>query len=166
MNTRLPASRIGCPQPAATGFDRHPAAIVTHASEQGRTDVARRVAAAVMCLALPLSAAADASEPGSFLDRLAQQQRDVQSRLQQPQWENRWLPAERTPVAASESADRRLQAIIAGYTRQALDRGGWFNPCVDGTHYTAPHPLVAVPVGHGATTAGAVVVPAARYASR
>jgi len=59
------------------------------------------------------------------------------------------------PAAATPSADRHLQRITAGYTREMLDRGGWCNPWMSAAAYSAGEPLLAVRPGEGVTTAGA-----------
>lgn len=50
--------------------------------------------------------------------------------------------------------DRRLTLIVATYTRELLDRGGWANPWVSEPHYAAGEPLLSVQVGDGATSRG------------
>jgi hypothetical protein len=58
-------------------------------------------------------------------------------------------------AANQPSGDTVLQAVLAGYDRVALDRGGWSNPWVQDGHYAAGEPLLAAKVGEGVTTAGA-----------
>ena len=66
------------------------------------------------------------------------------------QWVNPWRPsATGTAVAERPSADARLAEIVAGYTREALDRGGWVNLVFTETHYAAGNPLLSLPVGQG-----------------
>ena len=112
--------------------------------------------AAAVGLALPLSATAPedraGTEPASFHTQLMQQLREFQYRSQQREWVNRWAPGVR--VSVPESADRRPQTIVTGYTRAALDRGGWANPWVSGDAYAAGAPLLAVTVGSGLTSLG------------
>lgn len=64
------------------------------------------------------------------------------------------MPAATGQVMRSESADQHLQAIVAGYTRAALDRGGWHNAIAPADHYAAREPLPATAVGSGVTTPG------------
>lgn len=110
--------------------------------------------ATALNLALPLpAAAADGAEPLSFQDRLLQQLRELQQRPQRGEWVNRWAPG--VAPAAPESADARLQAIVAAHTRAALDRGGWSNPWMHGDGYAAGDPLRAAAVGGGVTSPGA-----------
>jgi len=79
-------------------------------------------------------------------------------------WENRWLPsaAAGSPLAmatvgdgvtisgpAQDSADRVLETEVAGYTRMALDRGGWENEFLPET--ALGNALALVAVGDGVT---------------
>jgi hypothetical protein len=50
------------------------------------------------------------------------------------------------------SGDRLMDAVLAGYTRPVLDRGGWENTLMTNSEYTAANPLLAVGVGSGATS--------------
>lgn len=111
-------------------------------------------------LALAMPAAAGEAQPeadsAGFHARLMQQLREFQQRALQPEWVNRWAPglSATAPAAVPESADRRLQAIVAMYTRDRLDRGGWVNPWVGDGNDAAGEPLLAVAVGSGVTTRG------------
>jgi hypothetical protein len=89
-------------------------------------------AAAAAALSLALAAPAYAVEPGH-------------------------LPGAATnPATTGPSADSHLQAIVAGYTRATLDRGGWHNSFAAATTgYAAGEPLLAAEVGNGVTTPGA-----------
>lgn len=70
------------------------------------------------------------------------------------EWHNAWMPqASADVVAQAPSGDRLLGDIVAGYTRAALDRGGWENTLMHNAEYVAPIPLLAVGVGSGATSA-------------
>lgn len=76
--------------------------------------------------------------------------------------EARWINALRPEasgdavmVARSESADAQFIRQITYYTRGMLDRGGWVNAYAPDTHYAAPHALLAVAVGEGATLVAA-----------
>lgn len=121
-----------------------------------------RMHALALAVGLALSMGATAGEaqpetdPAGFHARLMHQLREFQNRAQQPEWVNRWAPGlgMSAPAAVTESADRRLQAIVAIYTREALDRGGWANAWAGGATYAAGEPLLAVAVGSGVTSRG------------
>jgi hypothetical protein len=61
--------------------------------------------------------------------------------------------------STDQSADSHLQAIVAGYTRATLDRGGWHNAFAPADHYAAGEPLLAADVGSGVTSPGADDLP-------
>jgi hypothetical protein len=119
------------------------------------------LAVAVLSLMMPVAPAAaeDHAKPeiGSFHTQLMQHLREFQGRSLQPEWVNPWAPgvSVSAPEATAESADRRLQTLVAGYTRDMLDRGGWSNPWVSGDTYAAGVPLQTVAVGSGVTSHGA-----------
>lgn len=71
--------------------------------------------------------------------------------LSQPgQWINPWMPAATGSEPHTEaSADQKMVAIIASYTREALDRGGWVNTVLSNSEYASGNPLLAVHVGEG-----------------
>lgn len=121
-----------------------------------------QIAAALsLILAAPAFAAdADApTSPVSVHEQMMMQIRDLQNRSHAGQWINPWMPiATGMMVDSRESADTRLQTIVAGYDRAALDRGGWRNPWVAGHHYAAGEPLLAAAVGAGVTSGGAAAV--------
>jgi hypothetical protein len=69
------------------------------------------------------------------------------------QWHNVWMPqASGNAVASAPSGDLQMGAVVAGYTRTNLDRGGWVNTLMRNSGYTAVNPLLAVGVGSGATS--------------
>lgn len=71
---------------------------------------------------------------------------------QQGQWINHWMPAATGIQPRSEaSADQRMVWVIASYTREALDRGGWINAVMSNSMYASGNPLLAVHVGEGLT---------------
>ena len=71
---------------------------------------------------------------------------------QHGEWVNHWMPAATgKPSRTAPSADRRMDAIIASYTREALDRGGWVNTVLTNSRYASGNPLWAVRVGEGVT---------------
>lgn len=66
-------------------------------------------------------------------------------------WSNPTL-AVASSEAGGQSADQVMTAVLLGYNRALLDRGGWLNPYAPTRHYDAGHPLLAKAVGDGATT--------------
>lgn len=110
---------------------------------------AKTLMTAAISIAAALSGGAEAAPADDTLNDAVQQYRALPTR---GEWRNPLMPA-----ATDVSGDRRLQAIVAGYSRAMLDRGGWSNPWVVEDHYAGGEPLRAVPVGHGLTTRLAVV---------
>jgi hypothetical protein len=74
-------------------------------------------------------------------------------------WTNPYMP-HGTGNDATASADEVLAGILAGYTRDVLDRGGWFNAWVASPGYDAGNPLLAVRQGEGVTHSAARQPPA------
>jgi hypothetical protein len=75
---------------------------------------------------------------------------------QRGQWINPWMPdANGDQVITGISADRHLMNIVATYTREALDRGGWVNSLMHNKYsdadYASGNPLLAVQIGEGLT---------------
>lgn len=86
-------------------------------------------------------------------DPLAMQARQIMERYaERCTWSSPMLAATGNGVGA-QSADRVMATVLAGYTRALLDRGGWLNPYVATRNYDAGHPLLAMAVGDGATSA-------------
>lgn len=69
-------------------------------------------------------------------------------------WRNPLMP-EATGREQLRSGDEVLAAVVGGYTRLALDRGGWENPYVGSPGYDGGNVLFAVRAGDGVTVAGA-----------
>jgi hypothetical protein len=112
-----------------------------------------------IALGLALSApafAADPSAPGFGQEQLMTQIHALQHQAQQGrqgQWVNAWMPAATGAVQFGASADQLLQALVASYDRELLDRGAWQNPVFPDEHYAAAAPLLHTAVGSGVTTA-------------
>lgn len=71
---------------------------------------------------------------------------------QRGHWVNQWMPdATGNTVYKVVSADQRLAEIVASYTRESLDRGGWVNSLLDNSQYASGNPLLAVHIGEGVT---------------
>lgn len=102
--------------------------------------------AAAASIALTLSLPARAAEGDDLLNRAVNEYPSAQAR---GVWVNPYLPAPR-----QVSADDKLRAIVAGFTRSQLDRGGWVNPHVAADHYAAGAPLLAAAIGGGVTSGG------------
>lgn len=66
-------------------------------------------------------------------------------------WANPMQAAMRSE-GGSQSADQVMAAVLLGYSRALLDRGGWLNPYAPTRHYDAGTPLLAKAVGDGVTT--------------
>lgn len=116
---------------------------------------AKTLMTAAIAIAGALSGSTEAAPADDALNGAVQQYRGVHTR---GEWRNPLMPgATGTSAATDLSGDQRLQAIVAGYRRAMLDRGGWSNPWVVEDHYAGGEPLLAVPVGHGLTTRLAVV---------
>lgn len=112
-----------------------------------------RIALAAVTLAAACVGSASAASADDALDASLQQFRHLTSR---GEWHNALMPrGTGLLVADGPSADTVLQAVLAGYDRVALDRGGWSNPWVQDGHYAAGEPLLAVKVGEGCTSQGA-----------
>jgi hypothetical protein len=113
--------------------------------------------AAAVSAAFAIAAAgvfpAQAAPADAQLHDVLQQYRSADAR---GQWVNALMP-EATGLAsvapgAAPSGDRHLNQLVATYTREQLDRGGWANAWVREDHYAAGEPLLAVRVGEGVTT--------------
>lgn len=76
-------------------------------------------------------------------------------------WRNPLMP-EATGREPARSGDEVLAAVVRGYTRLELDRGGWENPYVGTPGYDGGNPLFAVRAGDGVTVAGATCPRASR----
>lgn len=110
---------------------------------------------AAIAIAAALSGSAEAAPADDALNDAMQQHRGVPTR---GEWRNPLMPAATGTLAATDvSGDRRLQSLVAGYSRVMLDRGGWSNPWTVENHYAGGEPLRAVTVGDGLTTRLAVV---------
>jgi hypothetical protein len=71
---------------------------------------------------------------------------------QHGQWINHLMPAATGIQPHTEaSADQKMVGIIASYTREVLDRGGWINTILTNSIYASGNPLLAVRVGEGVT---------------
>jgi hypothetical protein len=117
-----------------------------------------RLSIALLALgALASAASAQSSAPVSSADSLMNQHlRDDYQNLALRTWVNPLMPAGTGSVAdTARSADERLQQMVAGYSREPLDRGGWRNPWVGGDRYAAGEPLLTAAVGAGVTSGGA-----------
>ena len=73
--------------------------------------------------------------------------------LERSAWVNKLMPAGvgEAPVQMA-SFDQQVQQMLAGYTREMLDRGGWRNAFVTEDHYAAGEPLLAAAPGEGIST--------------
>ena len=70
----------------------------------------------------------------------------------QSDWVNPWVPGATGVETRSEiSGDGHLNEIVAQYTREMLDRGGWINAMLTNSNYAAGTPLLAVRIGGGVT---------------
>ncbi len=77
---------------------------------------------------------------------------DYHHLLQRGKWFNPWMPAATgDPNISAKSADQRLTEIVAGYTRETLDRGGWENTLMHNADYASGNSLMAVNIGEGVT---------------
>jgi len=68
-------------------------------------------------------------------------------------WRNPLMP-EASGRERARSGDEVLTAVVRGYTRVVLDRGGWVNPYVGTPGYDGGNVLFAVRAGDGVTVAG------------
>ena len=106
-----------------------------------------------LAAALAIAAAgifpAQAAPADEQLQDVLQQYRSAETR---GQWVNALIPEATGLASAATSGDQRLDRIVATYTREQLDRGGWANAWVREDHYAAGEPLLAVRVGEGVTT--------------
>jgi hypothetical protein len=121
-----------------------------------KTILTLSAAALLVLLAQPARAAA----ADEVMDASVEQYRSLQER---GQWQNPLMPHGTGQSSAEEqrSGDELLALVVAGYSRQLLDRGGWTNPFVDEAHYAVGEPLLAVRIGDGVTTRTlAVTMPA------
>lgn len=102
-------------------------------------------------LSAALSAAALAGPADEELNRSIGQYRGADVR---GKWLNVWMPqAAGGMVARGPSADEQLRQIVATYTREALDRGGWENRFMTNSRYASGKALLNVRIGEGLTTA-------------
>lgn len=99
-------------------------------------------------LGLPVDGAAEAESADLAFQRMLR----TFTGPKEARWVNRLVPeASGDYVAIEMSADDRLNDIVASYTRDTLDRGGWDNIYAPDSHYAAPNGLLAVDVGDGMT---------------
>jgi hypothetical protein len=71
---------------------------------------------------------------------------------QHGQWINPWMPTATSILPRTQpSADQKMVWIIAIYTREVLDRGGWVNTVMTNSQYASGNPLSTVRVGEGLT---------------
>lgn len=128
-------------------------------------------AASIALCAIATTAGAQTSGPISSADAAIDHHLRTDYKNLAPQtWVNALMPAA-TGAAADTvpalSAEQLLQRALAGYTRAALDRGGWRNAWVMGDRYAAGEPLLAAAVGSGVTSVGAVIAePTRHFAAR
>ncbi len=111
----------------------------------------KSIVSAALVAALTLSAALPAHAGN---DRAAESTNRTlhgcQPLSQRGQWINPWMPGATGNAPHTEaSADQKMVAIIASYTREALDRGGWVNTVLSNSEYASGNPLLAVHVGEG-----------------
>jgi hypothetical protein len=112
-----------------------------------------RIALATVTFAVACVGSASAASADDALNANLQQFKQLQAR---GEWQNTLMPQGTGRLMADgPSADSVLQAVLTGYDRVALDRGGWANPWVSTEGYAAGEPLLAVKVGDGVTTIGA-----------
>lgn len=108
-----------------------------------------------VAMAAAVAFAARAAPADDLMHDALQQYRSAEAR---GQWVNPLMP-EGTGVASAEpSGDRQLTRMVAAYSREQLDRGGWVNAWVTNDSYAAGEPLLAVRVGEGVTTRVATVM--------
>ena len=112
-----------------------------------------------MTTAQTLAAALAIAAAGVFPAQAAPADEQLQDVLQQyrgaderGQWVNALMPEATGLASAAPSGDQHLNRLVAAYTREQLDRGGWANAWVREDHYAAGEPLLAVRVGDGVTT--------------
>jgi len=120
--------------------------------------------------------AVDRSAPASAGDRMLGEivAHYGRAELDRGGWTNPWVPSAAAgnpittvavgdgvtlgpagqPLQEGESGDVLLSRAVAGYTRAALDRGGWENPFVADGRCAAGNPLHTVSVGEGVTLLG------------
>jgi hypothetical protein len=109
-----------------------------------------RIALATVTFAVACVGSASAASADDALNANLQQFKQLQAR---GEWQNTLMPQGTGRLMADgPSADSVLQAVLTGYDRVALDRGGWSNPWVSTERYAAGEPLLAVKVGEGVTT--------------
>jgi hypothetical protein len=109
--------------------------------------------ALTLAAALAIAAAgifpAQAAPADEQLNDVLQQYRSAETR---GQWINTLMPEATGLASAAPSGDQHLNRLVATYTREQLDRGGWANAWVTTEGYAAGEPLLAVRVGDGVTT--------------
>ncbi len=92
---------------------------------------------------------AETGSADKFLENILD---DYHHLSQRGQWANPWMPAATgNPTIETISADQRLTEIVATYTRETLDRGGWINTFLHNADYASGNPLLAVNIGEGVT---------------
>ena len=105
--------------------------------------------AGTICLfaVLPVQAENRHSDPVTqkILDEYDQANRNAE-------WVNPWYP-EATGVKTKTfvSGDEQLTRIVARYTREMLDRGGWSNALLQNSDYSVGNLLLAANIGEGVT---------------
>lgn len=74
---------------------------------------------------------------------------------QQAEWANPWMLVATGDVESPASGDEMLTRIVAQFTRETLDRGGWVNAYLSNSDYSAGNLLLFAEIGEGITvTAG------------
>ena len=109
------------------------------------------LAGSMFCVAsLPLAAG---NEP---IDPLTQKlHAEYGQAAYRAEWVNPLMPKAGTDVESVPSGDALLAQVVAQYTRETLDRGGWVNAHLSNSDYAVGNPLLFARIGEGVTvTAG------------
>ena len=111
------------------------------------------IVSAALVAALTLTSALTAHAGNDRADAIMNRTlHGYQQLSQHGQWINHLMPAATGNQLRTEASfDQKMVAIIASYTREALDRGGWVNTVLTNSEYASGNPLLAVRVGEGLT---------------
>ena len=70
---------------------------------------------------------------------------------QQAEWVNPWMQEATSNVETPASGDEMLTRIVAQFTREMLDRGGWVNAHLSNSDYSVGNLLLFAKIGEGIT---------------
>ncbi len=113
----------------------------------------KTIAIATLTTALTITASALPVQANESADnQMSTMLSDYQQLTQRGQWINPWMPSGTgETIITGTSGDTHLNQLVATYTRESLDRGGWVNSLLNNADYASGNPILAVREGEGVT---------------